>query len=155
MVALAHDGGFKNFKAGFARGVEFGFDAESQSDIRAADVTAAEPECNWNVNAIERTEDRGFEEPGVGAFYCAVEHFTEDDAADSVELACAPQLPDHAIDLMRTRASVFDEEELALGLRFPRGPEQCDENAEAAAVKGSANNVAGRGIFNYAEQLTP
>jgi hypothetical protein len=54
---------------------------------------------------------------------------------------------------MRTGAGVLDEKELALGLGFPRSAEQSDEDAEAAAVKGSANNIAGGGIFNYAETL--
>ena len=70
----------------------------------------------------EGTEDCLVKQFGCGAGRNAVEHFAEDDAADAFELAGVAQLPEHAIDLIGLGAGVFEEEQLAFGLRLPLVP---------------------------------
>jgi hypothetical protein len=51
-------------------------------------------------------------------------------------------------------AGVFDEHELAFGLWFPWGAEQGNEDTEAAAVEGSADDTAGGHILDRAEAFS-
>ena len=109
--------------------------AEGQSDILTRDVTAAEADGDGPVKAVERAEDCLIEQLGRGAWGNAIEHLAEDDAGDSVELACRAQLPQHAVNLVRLGAHVFNKEQLAFSTRLPRCAQQRNENAETAAVE--------------------
>jgi hypothetical protein len=141
----------EEFEAGFAGGVEFGFDAKGEGDVGAGYVAAAEAKGDGYVETIERAEDGFLEQFRVSAGSCTVEHFAKDDADAAVELAGLAQLPNHAVDLMRLCPSVFDEEEFAFGLGFPWSAEEGDDDAEAAAIEGSADNTARGYGFDYAE----
>jgi len=133
--------------------VKFGLNAKGEGDVGACDVAAAEAESDREVETVESAED-GFFEQFRGGRGSAVEHLAKDDADDAVEFAGVAQLPDHAVDLMRLCAGVFDEKKLAFGLGLPGGTEESNEDAEAAAIEGSMDDSA-RGLgFDQAEPFS-
>src|ERR1700728_242786 len=105
------------------------------------DMTAAQADGDGNVDFGKGSENDIVQQAGGRAGRNAVEHFTEDDAVHSVELAGGSQLPEHPIDLVGLDAGVFKEQKLAFHCGLPRCAEERNENAEATTVKNAARSA--------------
>ena len=125
----------KEIQLGLFACAKFGIDSEDKRDVLAGDVAAAEPDGDGDIETGKSAQDCIFEQIGGRAGRFTFEHFAKDDAGDSIQLASFAQLPEHAVDLVRLRCQVFEEEELAFSGWLPGRAEQGNENTEAAAVK--------------------
>ena len=83
-------------------------------------MTGAQAECYGDIQIAEDAGDRLLKRVARLCGRRTLEHLSEDDAPNLLQLACILQVHQHAIDSVGPLAEVFDKQDRVFGLKLIR-----------------------------------
>src|SRR5271169_3061923 len=111
--------------------------SERKRDVARCDVPRLNAECDGHSQVSYNSRHHILQSVSLIRGLHAVEHFSEDDAANALKVTGQFQLHQHAVDLKGLGDDVFDKQNRTCGLNFVGRAQGCDQDRQASTVQDS------------------
>jgi hypothetical protein len=95
-------------------------------------VSSGEAVENWDREFVQQVHENFLQCVALIRVLRAIEHFAENDTADSLKLTGLLQVSDHTVDLIRLGIGVLQNEYCVVGIDFVLCPESRDDEGQAS-----------------------
>ena len=106
---------------------------EGDDNIRPRSVSSREPIENRKFEFAEQIQQHFLQRVSLIRMLGAVQHLTENDAVNAIELSGLFQMRDHPVDLIRLGVQILENENRILGVDFVLRAESRDDERQTSA----------------------